>query len=266
VTGAFRAQRRAIVPNLHRSVASNRLRSPVRVPMTKPGERRRRASSPSRAVAGRLIAAQEEERRRIARELHDDVSQRLALLAVQLEQVALDSPGDDAFRRRWRDLARTAGDIATDLHRISHRLHPAKLETLGLVAAIGGFCQELWCRQRLRVRFTHANVPHAIPGDVALCLYRIVQEGLQNVIKHSGVLEADVHLAGDGHELLLRIADAGGGFIPNAPSAGGVGLASMQERVNAIGGTLIVHAAPGLGTRIVVKVDAEPLNREHSAE
>src|SRR6185503_6209655 len=109
--------------------------------------------------------------------------------------------------------------------------HPAKLETLGLVASIGGFCSELWRRQRLEVRFTHGNVPRAVPGDVALCLYRIVQEALHNVIKHSGVLEADVHLSGTGTELLLRIADAGAGFVPIAPRLTGVGLASMHERV-----------------------------------
>jgi signal transduction histidine kinase len=228
-------------------------------------EGRPRDAARSRAVTGRLIAAQERERRRIARELHDDISQRLALLAVELERLALSAPGDEAFRRCWHDLSHAAGDIATDLHRISHSLHPAKLETLGLVAALDGFCQELWCRQHLRVRFTHDNVPRALPGDVALCLYRIVQEALYNVIKHSGVLDADVHLSGAGHELLLRIADAGGGFAPVAAAAG-VGLVSMHERVEAIGGSLVVHAAPGRGTRIVVKVDLELQGEDRRSE
>jgi signal transduction histidine kinase len=229
------------------------------------GRSRRAVAAPSRAVAGRLIAAQEEERRRIARELHDDISQRLALLAMELERLGLDAPGNDAFRGRWRDLSRTAGDIAADLHRISHSLHPAKLETLGLVAAIAGFCQELWARQRLRVRFTHVSVPRALPGDVALCFYRIVQEALHNVVKHSGVLEADVHVSGDGHALRLRIADAGAGFDPAAPARGGVGLVSIRERVESIDGTLTVHAAPGRGTRIMVKVDLEPESAERPA-
>jgi signal transduction histidine kinase len=229
-------------------------------------ERSRRIAATPRAVAGRLIAAQEEERRRIARELHDDISQRLALLAIELEQLALDAPGDEKFRRRWHGLSRAANDIATDLHRISHSLHPAKLETLGLVAAIGGFCHELWCLQHLRVRFTHENVPRAVPGDIALCLYRIVQEALHNVMRHSGVMEAEVHLTGDHHELFLRIADAGVGFVPSAPGIGGVGLASMRERVKSIDGTLVVHAAPGRGTRITVKVELQSQGVELGAE
>jgi signal transduction histidine kinase len=222
--------------------------------------------APLRAVAGRLIAAQEEERRRIARELHDDISQRLALLAVELEHLALDAPGGATFRYRARDLSRMAGDIAADLHRICHSLHPAKLDTLGLVAAVNSFCQELWSRQHLRVRFTHEKVPRAVPGDVALCLYRIVQESLHNVIKHSGVLEADVHLSGAGRDLLLRIADAGTGFDPAAAGNAGVGLTSMQERVKSIGGNLLVLATPGRGTRINVKVDWEPRVVESPSE
>jgi signal transduction histidine kinase len=219
--------------------------------------RSHRVTPSSRVVTGRLIAAHEEERRRIARELHDDISQRLALLSVELDRLSIETHGDDAFRRRWKNLARVAGEIVGDLHRISHSLHPSKLATLGLVASIGSFCQELLASHGLAVRFTHTSVPRAVPADVALCLYRIVQEGLRNVIKHSGVLEADVHLAGDGHELLLRIADTGDGFRPAEPGIRGVGLASMQERVTSIGGSLIVHAAPGRGTRIVVNVDLE---------
>jgi signal transduction histidine kinase len=215
----------------------------------------RRVAVPAREVTGRLIAAQEEERRRIARDLHDDISQRLALLAVELEQLAIDANGNDVLRLRCHELSRTAGDIATDIHRISHSLHPAKLETLGLVSAITSFCHELRRHHSLMVRFTHVNVPRALPGDVALCLYRIVQEALYNVIKHSGVLEADVHLSGAGNELLLRIADAGQGFHPGAHGVAGVGLASMHERVTSLGGNLSVHAAPGRGTRIVVKLE-----------
>jgi signal transduction histidine kinase len=227
--------------------------------------RSRRVRAPSRSVTPRLIAAQEEERRRVARELHDDISQRLALLAVDLEQLALDVPGGETFRRRWRDLSRAAGDLATDLNRISHSLHPAKLDTLGLVAAVGGFCQEIWRRQGLRVRFTHERVQRAVPGDIALCLYRIVQEGLDNVTKHSGVTEAEVYLAGSDRALLLRIADAGAGFLPSAPVTG-VGLATMHERVKSIGGTLVVHTAPGRGTRIAVRVPLELPGEELRSE
>jgi signal transduction histidine kinase len=214
--------------------------------------RSRHDLAPVQPFTVRLIAAHEDERRRIARELHDDISQRLALLAVELEQLALTAPGD-SLRRRWRELSQSAGDIASDLHRISHSLHPARLETLGLVAAIAGFCQELWTRQQLRVRFIHEGVPRVVPPETALALYRIVQEALHNVVKHSGVAEAEVSLICRGRELLLRVTDLGSGFL-SAP-APGVGLASMRERIHAIGGTLSLQSTPGRGTRVTVKVE-----------
>jgi signal transduction histidine kinase len=221
----------------------------------------RRQSRPrTTPVAGRLIAAHEAERRRVARELHDDVSQRLALLSVELDRLAQEIHGDEAFQRRWRDLSRAANGIATDLHRISQSLHPSKLDTLGLVAAIAGHCRDVWVTDRLCVRFTHGNLPGAVPGDVALCFYRVVQDALENIVQHSGVMEADVHLAGDGRRIFLRIVDAGAGFVTSAPR--GVGLTSMDERVRSIGGRLAVDAAPGRGTRVTVKVDLQASGRE----
>jgi PAS domain S-box-containing protein len=219
---------------------------------------RKRAEETLRELGGRLIAAQEDERRRIARELHDDVSQRLALLSVELEQLHRQRTGAAAGEERWTSLSRAAAEIAVDLHRISHRLHPSRLEALGLVAAVSGFCQELWSQQRLQVRFTHEAVPRAIPSDVALCLYRVAQEALQNVIKHSGVMEAEVHLAGNGDALLLRVSDSGSGFAPDRRRDVGLGLLSMRERVASLGGDIVVQAAPGRGTRIGVRVGLQP--------
>jgi PAS domain S-box-containing protein len=210
-----------------------------------------------RDSSGRLIAAQEEERRRIARELHDDVSQRLALLSLELDHLGLGSPAE-SNAERCKALSRSAAEIATDLHRISHRLHPTRLEALGLVAAIGGFCQELWTQHHLQVRFTHEAVPRAAPGDVALCLYRIVQEALQNVIKHSGVMEAEVHLAGSANELALRVSDPGEGFTPERSEGVGLGLLSMRERVHSLGGEIVIQTAAGRGTRIGVRVGLQP--------
>jgi len=219
---------------------------------------RKRAEETLRELGGRLIAAQEEERRRIARELHDDVSQRLALLSVELERLGMHRVPPAGADEHWKALSRAAAEIATDLHRISHRLHPSRLDALGLVAAIGGFCQELWSQEGLQVRFTHEAVPRAIPGDVALCLYRIVQESLQNVIKHSGGMQAEVHLAGSGDRLLLRITDPGGGFAPERRESVGLGLLSMRERVHSVGGDIVIQAAPGRGTRIGVRVGLQP--------
>jgi PAS domain S-box-containing protein len=221
---------------------------------------RKRAEDSVRDLGGRLIAAHEEERGRIARDLHDNVSQRLTLLSVELEHLGLHGQQSGDARDRWKALAGTAANIATDLHQISHRLHPSRLQALGLVAAIGGLCQELWSQQHLQARFTHDAVPSAIPGDVALCCYRIVQEALHNVITHSRVLEAEVHLAGTNNGLLLRITDQGSGFAPERREGSGLGLLSMRERVRSVGGDLVVQAAPGRGTRIGVRLNLQPTN------
>jgi signal transduction histidine kinase len=108
------------------------------------------------------------------------------------------------------------------------------------------------------VRFTHLAVPRAIPSDVALCLYRVVQEALQNVIEHSGRMEAEVHLEGSGDRLLLRIADPGGGFTPERREGAGLGLLTMRERVHSLGGDFVVQTAPGRGTRIGVRIALQP--------
>jgi signal transduction histidine kinase len=221
---------------------------------------RRQAERALRELSGRLIAAQEQERHRIARELHDDLSQRLALLAIELEQLAMPpTPSQAELSLRSRGLWQKTSEIAADLHRVSHQLHPTKLEALGLVPAINGFCQDLRRQHHLQVRFAHQNVPRTIPRGVALCLYRIVQEALHNVIKHSGVLEAEVQLTGTAsHELQLRVADSGGGFAVNNCSWAGLGLISMRERVHSIDGTLFLHSEPGHGTRIGVTVRLQP--------
>jgi signal transduction histidine kinase len=221
---------------------------------------RRRAERALRELSGRLIAAQEQERHRIARELHDDLSQRIALLAMELEQLSMQpSPSAAELSLRSRALWQKASEISADLHRVSHQLHPTKLEALGLVPAINGFCQELWRQHHLQVRFAHHNVPRTIPRDVALCLYRIVQEALHNVIKHSGVLQAEVQLTETmSHELQLQIADSGVGFAVDTWPSTGLGLISMRERVHSVDGEIVVHAAPGRGTRIAVTVQLQP--------
>jgi PAS domain S-box-containing protein len=226
---------------------------------------RKRAEETLRELSGRLFAAQEHERRRVARELHDEVSQRLALLAVDLEDQHLHRPGAELSGERWAVLSQAAAEIAADIHRISHRLHPTRLDALGVVAAVSGLCQELWCQHRLKVRFTHEAVPRAIPGDVALCLYRVIQDALQNVLDHSGMLEADVHLAGCGDELLLRVSDGGGGFTPKLREDVGLGLLSMRERVRSLGGEIVVHASPGRGTRICVRLGLAPMREKRPA-
>lgn len=206
-------------------------------------------------LAGRLIAAQEAERKRIARDLHDDLSQKLALLAIEIEQ--LPRYPSDQLSDRVHFISERAGEIATDVHHLAYQLHPAKLESLGLVPAIQGFCRDMTSQYDLHVSFEHCHVPAHVPPDIALCLYRIVQEALHNVVRHSGTHEAAVQLTAGGGALELHVADPGRGFAPTMQGLAGIGLVSMRERVNFIGGMLAIHTAPGAGTRIGVRVPLE---------
>ena len=208
-------------------------------------------------MTGRLIRAQEEERCRIARELHDDFNQRLALLAIGLERLGQTFAGDNTAVGQVSDLCRLTQDIASDVHRLSHQLHSAKLEHLGLVPAIKGLCRELAKQYGAHIHFVHRNVPERMSKEAALCLFRVVQEALNNTIKHSGVRKSQVELLGDGGIVHLCVSDAGAGFDLQSGSAKGhLGLISMQERVRAAGGTIAVESRPSKGTRISVHLAA----------
>lgn len=207
------------------------------------------------ALSARLLTAQEEERRRIARELHDNVSQRVALLAVEIEQIATNA-GDPiaTARRSIRDLGVRTAEIATEIHTLSHKLHSAKLETLGLVAAVRAHCREVFA-QDLEVHFEDRNVTGALPYELGLCLFRIAQEGLSNVVKHSSAREARLLLIGTADALTLSIVDTGRGFDEAAVAeTGGLGLVSMRERLRQVGGELTVTSMKGHGTTVVARV------------
>jgi len=216
-----------------------------------------RAELAVRSLSGRLLSAQEEERRRIARELHDNVSQQIAMLAIRLGQLAA-NPGEDPARMTAliRELRQRAVTISTEIHNLSHRLHSTKLEMLGLVDALRGHCEELQA-QGVHVRLEHENVPAGLSSDVALCLFRIAQEGLNNVAKHSAAHEAQVTLRLNGDALVLQIADRGRGFNGDGAGAqGGLGLASIRERVRLLGGEFTVRSQPARGTTITASVPA----------
>lgn len=206
-----------------------------------------------RELTGRMIEAQEDERRRVARELHDDLSQRVALLGLQLHEVGK-GRNDLTATGKWKALTQAVQEIATDLHRISHHLHPTRLEAVGLVASLTTLCREVGDKHGLDVSFSAIGVPRTLPSDVTLCLYRIAQEALHNVVKHSGASRAEVQLINEGDELSLRIADPGSGFVFNGRHPSGLGLISMQERAVLVGGQIVVHTAPGGGTRIGARV------------
>ena len=208
-------------------------------------------------MTGRLIRAQEEERCRIARELHDDFNQRLALLAIGLERLAAQFASDEIAASQLADLSRLTQGIASDVHRLSHQLHSTKLDHLGLVPAIKGLCRELSEQYRGHIHFVHRNVPDAISKESALCLFRVAQEALSNTMKHSGVKTGRLELFGTRGALHLCISDAGGGFDPRSASANGhLGLISMHERVRAAGGTIALESSRSKGTRISVHLNA----------
>jgi signal transduction histidine kinase/integral membrane sensor domain MASE1 len=216
---------------------------------------RRAAEEVLRYMSGRLIAAHEEERTRIARELHDDFSQRMGLLQIDLEQFKLEASNlSSKARQMLNNIAEIAAEVSSSIHDLSHRLHPSKLDVLGLVPSLTAFCREFSESHPLRVYFAHDRIPNQIPKDVTLCLFRIVQEALRNAVKHSGAPEVNVELSGLGDRIELRVSDSGVGFDPESEKGrGGLGLLSMSERLRSIGGDLTVESEPSHGTRIRVR-------------
>jgi signal transduction histidine kinase len=207
-------------------------------------------------VGGRLLEAQDEERRRIARELHDDVSQKLTMLEIGLQQLASISPEPQPqLRNRIESLLRSASEVAGDVHALSHRLHTSKLELVGLVETIRSFCRELSEQRGVEIDFTHSEVPSFLPSQISLSVYRILQEGLGNAVKHSGVRHFEVRLERIADELQLTVRDSGVGFDPSlVKNDQGLGLISIRERVNLVKGTLSIESKPGGGTQIQVRV------------
>ena len=213
----------------------------------------------NRALGARLLLAQETERARIARELHDDVSQQMALLEMDLKLMGNAVQGD-AEALAGEALNRARG-IARTVHDLSHRLHPAKLRLIGLSAALDGLQREL-SQSGIAITVTHDNLPSNLPPELTLCLFRIVQEALQNALRYSAAHAVSVQLNGDAQRLALVIVDDGRGFDVSAEWGKGLGLISMRERVEAIGGTLTIQSTPGAGTRLEVTV---PLDVEHDS-
>ena len=205
-------------------------------------------------LSGMLINSQEDERRRLASELHDDFSQRLAILSLGLETATeLVSQSPEEANRQLHELLNSAGELGADLHTFSHRLHSSTLERLGLVPGVGAFCKEFTAQKGVKVLFSHKNVPGNVPADTALCLFRVVQEGLRNVKKHSGASQAKVTLAQQNGYLHLSISDDGAGFDPeDAVGRQGIGIFTMEERARLIGARFQVRSEPHQGTQIDV--------------
>jgi PAS domain S-box-containing protein len=217
---------------------------------------RRVAEGTLLSLSPRLIEAQEAERSHVAGELRDDLNQRMALLQIGLGQFERDVPGlSPQARIQLHSLTEVATEIASSIHNLSHRLRPSLLDLLGPVASIERLCREISDRHNVEIKFVHHGIPEHIPKDVTLCLYRITQEALRNVVKHSGAAQAEVELMGHDDRIELRVSDSGVGFIPEpANPSSGLGLISMQERLRLVGGQLSVQSEPSHGTRIHVLI------------
>jgi signal transduction histidine kinase len=215
----------------------------------------RRSQNELRTLTGRLLQARETESRRIARELHDDLGQGLALLTVELDLLRHKPPaGASQLTGRLQALLARVKHLSSSVHNLSRQLHPSKLEQLGLVAAISGLCRELAESHGLKIEFTHDQVPATLSADVAVCLYRVAQEALSNAIKHGGAQQVEVDLSATAESVLLRIVDHGRGFDPRHIPGAGLGLVSMRERVLHLGGGITIDSQPSRGTRIHIRV------------
>jgi PAS domain S-box-containing protein len=217
----------------------------------------KRTSEQMRALAARLLRAEEEGRQILSRELHDDLNQRLAVLAFEAESLARDVPPScEPIRGELMRLHRRLAEASEDVRVLAHHLRPSILDDLGLAPALRSHCAEFSRRESINVRFSAQDMPAAVPPEAALCLYRVAQEALRNVAKHSHAREASVMLTAAGGAVELSIKDSGSGFDPGSAGTGGLGILSMAERARLAGGTLEVVSRPGAGTEVRVRVPA----------
>jgi len=220
---------------------------------------RRLATDALATINHRLIDAQEEERAHIARELHDDVTQRLALVTISLDELARSGPSPTEVRRKIEETREQLVSLANDVQTLSHRLHPARLEYLGIAAASAALCREISSQRGLEIVFTAEGIPDSISRRIGITIYRVLQEALQNAVKHSGAGRIDASLRGEVDRIDLTVRDFGAGFDVSANNNGGIGLTSMKERLKAVRGRLTVVSEAQKGTTIHAYV---PLDQE----
>ena len=212
---------------------------------------RKAAEDTVHELSGKLINAQEEERGRIARELHDDLSQRVALTSILLEEVRGSDDTSGFLKTKIGEIIAQILTLATDMHRLSHELHPAKINQLGLEPALRSYCRDIQAAYPITVEFEASGVPSHLPDDVSLCFYRVAQESLQNVVRHSGATEAKVAIQLDDAGLKMTISDDGIGFDKDAVRAkDSLGLISIDERMRSVQGEAVIQSKPGVGTRV----------------
>jgi PAS domain S-box-containing protein len=220
----------------------------------------RRSETQLQALAGSLLIAQEEERRRISRELHDDIGAKLAALSIRTETIQRDLKGKSGpgFEPAMQAVQKDLGVVLDTVRRTAHEMHPSAVEALGLPTALKAYCADVSKQEQVKVRFTQSGKIRNLPPGVGMCCYRVVQEALRNVVEHSGADRAQVSLAESDGSLKLTVKDHGRGFDPVVKQSNGLGIISMNERVRLVGGTFSLQAKEGAGVRIDVEV---PLGR-----
>ena len=215
----------------------------------------KRTQLEAQEISGRLISAYEDERSRLAREIHDDLGQKIAVLSMGVWQLGQKIKGSEPLRRHNEDLYHQIQEISTDLGQLAYKLHPSMLNSVGLLASIKGLCQEITASGKLRVEFSHKGALEKLPEDVTLCIFRIAQEALRNCMKHSEAESAEVVLLNTGTEVRLSVSDRGRGIDMNGDTPGqGLGLTSMRERLRIVGGTMKIDSKPSHGTRLEVSI------------
>ena len=215
--------------------------------------RRRRAEKEATDLSGRLLTAHEDERRRLARELHDDLTQRLARLAIDAGRMENAPAAPEGIRPLREDLVR----LSEDVHALSYRLHPSVLDDLGLVEALRAECDRVARHGALRVEVDARDVPEALPAEASLCLFRVAQEALSNAARHARASAVTVVLSPSRMGLQLAVSDNGSGFDPaRSRERASLGLASMRERVRLLQGELDIESTAGRGTTVVAWVPA----------
>jgi signal transduction histidine kinase len=216
--------------------------------------RRKQMEEALSSLSRKLIESQEQERARIGRELHDDINQRLSMLVILLEQLR-NNPTE--INARLQELQEEALAISSDVQALSHELHASKLEYLGVVSGMKSWCREFGERQKMKIDFS-SQVSGHLPFEIGLCLFRVLQEALHNIVKHSGVNRAEVRLVEQANEVQLTVRDSGRGFdLEKAKRGRGLGLTSMDERLQLLNGRLHIQSKAWEGTTIHARV---PLN------
>jgi signal transduction histidine kinase len=213
------------------------------------------------SVSYRVIEAEEQERRRIASDLHEDIGQRLTLLAVKIEEAKTHSPNPivDVSNRMDAILKYTL-ELLTDVKTLAHELYSPRLAYVGIAEVMSSFCRDFGRRRNVEIHFRSDGVPSLLAPDVTLCLFRVLQEALQNGVKHSGVRQFEGRLWGASDEIHLTVSDCGIGFDPEtAKKAGGLGLHRMQERLKLVKGTISIESRPNRGATVHARVPVRPV-------